>query len=349
MTTWSGFVNHLRIGYDVWTDSYNTYTPSINVYIQISVQVDSSWNFNDSQTVNMSGSAGQSWTFQNTMGANGVTSAPVVTIANQGQSYGGGPTYSFHAELDGVYLGAGPAIDFSYTLPARPTRVPNPPGAPGWSSISATQAIVSYSESTDNGGLGIDGHATHVATDSAFNNIIQNVGTSPGGTWITGLAPNTTYWGRDFSHNGDGWSGASGVTSFATNAYKPGAPSWSNILPTTATVSWSAPSSSPAPSQFEIQIATDSGFTNLVKDMTGNWTTSFSATGLAPNTAYYTRVRANSGTGWGVWSSTASMTTLSGAKVRVNGAWQNAPAYARVNGAWQTVTVKKRVNGAWQT
>lgn len=234
MTLWSGFTNHLRIGADWWTDPYDTYTPSINVYIQISVGVDATWNFNDSQTVNLSGSAGASWTFQNTMGANGIAAIGTAVIGGQGQSYGGGPTYSFHAQLDGVYLGAGPALDFSFPLPARPIRPPGAPTAPGYGSITATSVVVGWAYSGDNGGSGLDADWLQLATDAGFGTIVySNIGGINLGRGVSGLTPGTTYYGRAAAHNAAGWSGWSGTSSVTllpgANAQRGGA--WQNGVP----------------------------------------------------------------------------------------------------------------------
>lgn len=344
MTTWSGLTNHLAIGYDVWTDGYDTYTPSINVYIQISIRNDN-WPFNDDQSVALSGSTSATWNYHNGMGNSQSMVIGTATIAGQGQSYGGGPTYSFHAQVNGNYLGAGPAIDFSFTLPARPTRAPSPPpSGPAWANITATSATYSFPGPADNGGLNPDAYTCHVATNSSVNPYFLD---SYQNTSVGGLAPNTTYWGQGFWHNGSGWSGGSAITAFTTNAYQLGTPVWSNIGPTNATLTWGNPPTSDAASQYNLQIATDSAFTQIVGNFTSGWSTNFGATGLTPATTYYSRVRASTSTGWGVFSATSSAKTLSGAKIMRNGTWIDAPAYIYRNGTWVAAAVYKNRNGTW--
>lgn len=217
MTVWGGFTNHLRVGADISTDGYNSFTPSINVYITWYVQVDSSWNFADSQTLVMTSPQGDSWTFQNNMGANGIASFGH-TIFSQGQSYGGGPTYTFSANLQGVYLGAGPSLSFAWALPARPTRPPSPPGAPVVSNLQSTSCTLAWGDSGDYGGLAPDSTTVHIATDPGMTQIVQDVfvGGNNLSRNITGLTAGTTYYAQSFSHNGSGWSSGSAVTSFKT-------------------------------------------------------------------------------------------------------------------------------------
>lgn len=311
MTTWSGFTNHLRIGYDVWTDGYDTWTPSINVYIQLHVQVDGSWNFNDSQTVNLSGSTGASWTFQNTMGANGVWDSPVAVIGGQGQSYGGGPTYSFHAQLDGNYLGAGPAIDWNFTLPARPIRAPSAPPAPDYNPVTASSANVTWGRPADEGGWASDYTWLQIGTSNFGNLIYDNQSPGWSGRSIGGLAPGTTYYGRVAAHNPAGWSGWSGVSGFTTSSYQQGTPGIGTVTATTVGLAWSAPNASPAPASYEAQVALDAGFGQVVATLYNLTGTSAVFSGLMPGTPHYFRTRANpsGGQGYGAWSPAASTTT----------------------------------------
>lgn len=258
MTIWGGFTNHLRIGLDISTDGYDTYTPSINVYLTWYVQVDSSWNFNDSETLVMTSPQSDSWTFQNTMGANGIRSFGH-TIFGQGQNYGGGPTYNFSANLQGVYLGAGPSFSWNWALPPRPIRPPAPPAwAPIFSSVTSTSFSVQWGGSADFGG------------------------STPDQTWL--------------------------------------------------------------------QLATDAGFGNIIySNFTGGFTHDswWPVGGLTAGTTYYARAAYHNAAGWSGWSGTGSSKTLSGAKIRSNGAWVDAVANVRVNGAWNQAQVFKRVNGLW--
>jgi hypothetical protein len=345
---WGGYTNHLGVGASWTWDAYDTFTPSINVYVTVWVRTDSSWSFNDSQTLVLSGSAGGSWTFQNTQKANEEWQIATVTIPGQGQSYGGGPTYSFHLQLNGVYLGAGPALDFAFALPPRPIRAPSPPGGPLYGGITANGVqTVSWGLPADQGGSGVDGGWLQVGT-SNFGGLVYDVAGAWVGRTLTGLAPGTTYYGRTAAHNAAGWSGWSGVTSFTTSSAATGAPTISGVNPDSFTVNWTAPSDTP-PTGYQLQVATNSGFTAGLQTLTGtSWATSRVVTGLTPATTYYARVQANTAGGYGAWSATASATTLSGAKVMSGGQWVNGVAWVRQNGAWVLAKVNKRVSGAWQ-
>lgn len=345
---WSGFTNHLRIGVDVWTDGYDTYTPSINVYYAVYVQCDGSWNFNDSQTAVLSGSRDGSWTFQNTLGANGTVQVGSGTIYGQGQNYGGGPTYVFSLVLNGVYLGAGPSGTFYFTLPARPTRAPSAPGAPFFASASGSFAQVTFADSSDYGGLNPDFYPLQVALDAGFSAVFYSVN-GPRTQNVSGMAPGRTYYMRAGAHNGSGWSPWSATGISITSAYPNVAPS-ATVGPDSATVSWQAPYPGDQYQGFDVQVATDSGFTNVVQNPTapGN-ATSVALTGLTPGTAYYFRVRAipMQNLGYGSWSPTGTASTLSAAKVMRGGRWVNGIVYARKNGVWTVAKVNKRNAGAW--
>jgi len=97
----------------------------------------------------------------------------------------------------------------------------------------------------------------------------------------------------------------------------PGAPTGLGVTghtdsdPTTATISWTAPSNVGAGlDDFELQVSTASDFSSTVVDVTnGSWTTSKAVSGLPKGTSLYARVRAHTAAGYGDWSSTLSFTT----------------------------------------
>ena len=72
------------------------------------------------------------------------------------------------------------------------------------------------------------------------------------------------------------------------------------------TLSWSSASGADT---YELQVATDAAFSNIVIDETGLTGTSYSASGLSSNSTYYWRARAVNGCGNGSYSSTFSFTT----------------------------------------
>ena len=89
----------------------------------------------------------------------------------------------------------------------------------------------------------------------------------------------------------------------------PGTPiiTYSHIIPTGVTVLWGAATGATG---YQIDVATDPEFGDMVinNDDVGNVITTDVA-GLDPDTTYYIRVRAYSGTDYGLWSDTLTMTT----------------------------------------
>jgi hypothetical protein len=349
MTTWGGFNQHLRVGLDIWTDPIGHGTTAVTMYGQVSVQVDSTWNFNDAQTVHLyvNGGLDSTWNFQNTMGKNGTTT--FLKTWTEYPSYGGGPSWTFSADVTGNYLGGTSTVSQGYTLPARPIAAPSAPGAPNAGGVTALHADFTWAYPADDGGSGADYTWLQIARDSGFGTLVydnQNPGWS--GRSLSIFAPGTTYWMRDAAHNAAGWSGWSGTSSFATNAYQLAPPSLTSVDPTKLHVTWGNPPTTDTATGWQVQTATDTAFTASLQTFTGTtWATSTDATGLTPGTNYYARVRANTANGYGAWSAAASLQTLSGAKVMRGGVWVDAPAYIYRNGAWVTATVYKNRAGTW--
>lgn len=349
MTIWGAFRGHQRLGLDIWTDPIGAGTTQTNVYVQVTLQVDDIWDFADNQVVVLSGSASGSWAFFNNMQPNQSRVFGPVTIANQGLSVGGGPTYNFHAELQGGYLNDNCFVDASYTLPARPIYPPSAPGAPTYSSIEGTRATVGWGLPADQGGQYPNYTWLQVGLSNFGNLVYDNQSPGWNGRSLSGLMPNTRYYARVAAHNDAGWGAWSGVSSFTTGPYLiTGAPTLSGVEPNKLTTAWGGPNDPVGPARYQLQLATDSGFATVVHDSgQQNWATSRAITDLAQATWYYVRVRASAGNGWGSWSPTASVQTLAGVKVQVDGQWVDSIAYVRVDGAWVMANVHKRVDGAW--
>lgn len=131
----------------------------------------------------------------------------------------------------------------------------------------------------------------------------------------------------------------------------PGTPSVGTVGPTSCGLSWTAPSNLAGGflSAYQLQVSPSSTFASGVVTYSPGTTASYTVPSLTPGTTYYARVRVSNGTNWSAWSGTRSFTTLSGAKIRVSGAWVDAPANVRSAGAWVTPVVNKRNAGAWVT
>ena len=78
-------------------------------------------------------------------------------------------------------------------------------------------------------------------------------------------------------------------------------------IPIPSSLNWAIVSGSGI--TYDVEIATDSNFTNIIESSTGLSSLSYNATLLSSNTTYYWRVRASNGAGTTPYSSTYSFTT----------------------------------------
>jgi len=98
--------------------------------------------------------------------------------------------------------------------------------------------------------------------------------------------------------------------------------------------------------QWQFQVATNSAFTGATSYTSGGTTT---VTGLTPGTTYYARARGHNAAGWGAWSATDSMTTLSGIYVSDGEVW--VPQPVRVSdgaSTWENVLLKISDSDSWE-
>lgn len=110
---------------------------------------------------------------------------------------------------------------------------------------------------------------------------------------------------------GDGT--ASGSITFSRIAKVPGAPtglSAGTTTPSSVALSWTAPADNGGASitGYQVQYATDSGFTTGVGTQTFTGTSNQTVTGLTPGPTYWFRVRAQNSRGYGAYSSSVSKT-----------------------------------------
>ena len=238
-------------------------------------------------------------------------------------------------------------------------RIPKPPLAPGTPSTSlvaptgpdSTKVNVSWS-APDNRGSPITGYTLQIATNSNFTQNVYSFAISGTSATVINLGYNTTWYFRVRATNGVGTGPYSSAASRTTGANVPDAPiigNVTNVTPVTADVSWSPPPSDNGSTVtgYDVQLATNAGFTGATTTTVGTTASPYTLTNLAPSTTYYVRVRAKNAVGDSAWSATRSFLTLPSVHVAQDGQWVNAIAYMVVNGQWVPVQVKVEQSGAW--
>ncbi len=185
----------------------------------------------------------------------------------------------------------------------------------GPSGLAVTLASPTQINYSWNAQVGASSYNVQRATDTAFTmgltttNVIGTSGSA------TGLSPTTQYYFRVQSVN----SSSNSVFSAYASISAPGASSGLSVNTSSSTqinYSWTATAGA---ASYNIQRATDSGFTANV--VTVNQAgLSGSSTGLSEGTTYYYRVQAVNAAGTGSYSSTANATTTVDAPTGVSAA-----------------------------
>jgi Fibronectin type III domain/Siphovirus protein of unknown function (DUF859) len=128
----------------------------------------------------------------------------------------------------------------------------------------------------------------------------------------------------------------------------PGQPVFSNITPTSLTVSWDAPADDGGSSitTYELRRWTGGSQSGSYVDSKGNSRTR-NVTGLTPGGTYTFAVHAQNGVGWSSWSTDNHVTLSAGAMIRVGEVWKMGIPYVRVNGVWKQAIPYIRQGGTW--
>ncbi|PTL78989.1 endopeptidase [Vitiosangium sp. GDMCC 1.1324] len=160
-------------------------------------------------------------------------------------------------------------------------------------------------------------YEVQVATDSAFTNVVASASGLTSSTWTVSppLSVSTTYYWRVRSANSCGgtsaWSAANSYTT--RGCVTLAAPTLSSPANGATGVASAAPldwSDVTSATGYEVQVATDSAFTNVVASNTAvassAWTVS---PPLGINSSYYWRVRAKDSCGVSAYTSASSFTT----------------------------------------
>jgi len=162
----------------------------------------------------------------------------------------------------------------------------------------------------------------------------------------TGLSANTSYSYTVYATNNTGQGGVSNTASATTLSTIPGTPtsfSATAVSESQVDLSWSAPSSDGGSAITGYQIYRDA---TLISSPTG---TSYSNTGLSPETSYTYTVYAVNANGSSISPATASATTQVGGKTIIFNGSVNVAVYPKIwNGSsWVTSSTKSWNGSAW--
>jgi len=168
---------------------------------------------------------------------------------------------------------------------------PDTPVATAATSVDGTSFSANWGAATGASGYYLDVSTgnTFATFVTGFNNLdVSNVVTYS----VTGLTRGVTYYYRVRAYNASGTSSSSNTITTVTTLAAPVAAAASTILANSFSANWAA---STGAAGYYLDVATNNTFTTFVtgfnnKDA-GNVTT-YSVTGLSPNTTYYYRVRA---------------------------------------------------------
>lgn len=345
---WGGLSGHEYIGVNVRWDTIGAATTQSHVYADFYAQT--TYAFADNQTLTFGGSLGGAWAIRLDT-PNGSTTRFLGTydIGVHATSYAGGPSWTFAASISQAWDGSAPSVSYGFTLPARPTAVPDQVMIPLVNGLTSASANVSWNAPAANGAA-IDHYVLSVAYDAAFSSVVYHQ-VVYGATTVSGLLRATPYYARVIAHNAVGYGAWSAAQPFTTAATVPDAPSSvlvSAVGPETATLAWSLPANGgSALTGHEVQYATDASFTTNVVLVTATASPKV-LVGLSPGTAYHSRARGVNAVGPGAWSADAPFETLSGMRVKVSGSWLTARVWVKVAGTWRLAKVWKKVGGVWR-
>lgn len=214
--SWSAYDGHVRVGIELmsWTEgdgsgAVDHESTQAQVKVKVYTGVDN-WSFNDSQTLNLSGSGftNESITFQNTQGANTTVLRATRTFEYNysSSSYGSSPgSRTWTAALTGVYTEGDPTKSVSSSIPARPYDKPAAPTGATTTRVSDTSTKVNW--------------ANHPTTGEPYNTITLQRSIN-GASWVTvsssisgsattyanGTTTNTKYKFRVRANNSEGSS-----------------------------------------------------------------------------------------------------------------------------------------------
>ena len=164
-----------------------------------------------------------------------------------------------------------------------------------------------------NASQGATSYNLQVSTNTQFSSFIVNsTGLSTTSYSLSGLNEATTYYWRASATNSNGTSGWSSVWNFITISSIPPTPvlasptNGSTNELTNPTLTWN---NAQGATSYNLQLALDSQFTNLVTNQSGLTSTTYNVPELTNGTQYYWRVNAVNSSGTSTWSESWSFTT----------------------------------------
>lgn len=280
------------------------------------------------------------WSAQN-IGTSAYSSGTTaVYIISTGSSLTSNTTYYWKAQTFD-YFGSNSwsnlSIGYSFTTTNNPPNQPtNSTPTNGSNRNSFTPTLTASTFSDPDVGDSHTASQWQVATDSNFNNIVWDTGS-------TGPASNTTvvtttlsvgtsyYWHVRYLDSHTTWSNYSTATSFLTNRapitptniFPANGASGISLVPTFIASDFSDPDVGDSHTATQLQVATDINFNNIVWD-TGS-TTPFTSiaipTALNFGTTYFWHIRYENNP-WSEYSPTSYFTTLSGGTIPANNSFK---------------------------
>jgi hypothetical protein len=162
---------------------------------------------------------------------------------------------------------------------------------------------------------GATAYRAQLSTDSLFVSLVLDSTLIDSAVHLTGLQHDTRYYWRASAQNAGGSSGYSLPWQFATVVAPPLPPTPTSPVdsaidvPTSLTLSWNP---SPGATTYHLQLAVDSAFSLLERDLAGLTGTSMSVTMLSNNVLHYWRVSASNVGGTSAYAPTRQFRTIVG-------------------------------------
>lgn len=222
---------------------------------------------------------------------------------------------------------------------------PNPPAI---SSLTpAATSVVVKTVDGNNNGAGIDLRQIQRNTVNSVNGGTTTNATGLS-TTVSGLVTGQLYYFWARTHNAKGYSGWSPVKTITTLAVPPApnTPIVSDATQTSVVASFSDNGNGGSAITgreigYGVSIVTG-------VDASVTYTDVMTIPNLKPGTTYYFWSRVRNSVGWGPYSAPASLRTVAGAKVNVNGVYLDAVPYVNVAGTWKLARPWGRIAGVWK-